>query len=133
MQPYRERFIHLLYAVILAQFAIIALLVGGYSNQYLADDFFRGWVNNNYPWLGPLLQGRIDALLVGMALGGTVLIIQRVRGQEELRSVIQPLHTDEGSSSPDLDQRLTAPHRSLIMESKTETAGDVLAELDKTE
>ena len=132
MPAYREGFIHLLYAIILAQFVIIAILLGGFSNQYLADDYFRAWVNSNYSWLGLFLQGQVDALLVGMALAATVLIIQHMRREEELRSVIRPPLSEELVSS-EASQPSSIPNAASIEESRREQPGDVLAELEKSD
>jgi hypothetical protein len=84
MPAYRDGFVHLLYAIILVQFVAVAVLLGGFSNEYLQNVFFRAWVDSNYPWLGSLLQGQVDALLIGMALGATVLVIQRVRAESTI-------------------------------------------------
>jgi hypothetical protein len=75
-QTDHDSFIHVLYAIILVEFVAIAVLLGGFSNEYLANTYFRAWVNSNYPLLASPLQGQVDALLVGMALGATVLLIQ---------------------------------------------------------
>ena len=133
MTSYREGFVHLLYALILTQFVVIAVLLGGYSNQYVADDYFRAWVNSNYPWMGLMLQGQVDALLVGMALAATVLIIQHMRSEEELRSLIRPIFSQEPVSSQDSDRPSPALNLASIRGSKGEKPGDVLAELEKSD
>jgi hypothetical protein len=89
MRGSRQSSPHLLYAVILAEFVIIAILLGGLSNEYMSNDYYRGWVNSNYPWLGILLQGQLDALLVGMALGATALLIMTIRRDERVERNIQ--------------------------------------------
>jgi hypothetical protein len=89
MQGSRQSSLHLLYAVILAQFVVIAILLGGLSNEYMSNDYYRAWVNSNYPWLGILLQGQLDALLVGMALGATALLIMTIRRDERAEPEIQ--------------------------------------------
>src|SRR5437867_8078295 len=90
MQSYREGFVHVLYAIILVQFVVIAVLVSGFSNEYISNIFFRAWINGNYPWLGTLLQRQVDALLVGMTLGATILLIQRVQNENRMRSEDRP-------------------------------------------
>ena len=81
MQRHRQGFVHLLYAIILAQFVLIAILLAEFSSEYLSNDFYRGWVNGNYPMIGYLLQGQLEALLIGVALGGTMLLIMAVKGE----------------------------------------------------
>src|SRR2546426_11332296 len=81
MPGYREGFVRLLYGIILAQFMIIAVLLGGFSSEYLSNVYFRIWVDNNFPQLSMFLTGQVDALLIGMALGGTILLIQRMKNE----------------------------------------------------
>src|SRR3989442_13201478 len=79
MQGYREEFVRLLYGIILAQFIVIAILLGGFSSEYLSNVYFRAWVDNNFPQMSLLLTGQFDALFIGIALGGTILLIQRTK------------------------------------------------------
>jgi len=81
MQASREGFVQLLCAIILLQFGIIAVLLGGFSSEYLSNIYFRMWINTSYPWLGLLLGGQLDALLVGVATAGTFLLIQTFRAE----------------------------------------------------
>src|SRR6266851_9218784 len=81
MPGYPERFVKLLYGIILAQFMVIAILLGGFSSEYLSNVYFRIWVGSNFPQLGLLLTGQADALIIGMALGGTLLLIQRMKNE----------------------------------------------------
>src|SRR2546421_12560586 len=81
MPGYPERFVKLLYGIILAQFIVIAILLAGVSAEYLSNIYFRIWGDSNFPQLGLLLTGQVDALLIGMALGGTILLIQRVKNE----------------------------------------------------
>jgi uncharacterized protein YneF (UPF0154 family) len=69
----------MLYAIILVQFAVIATLLGGFSTTYLSNDYFRIWVDSNFPGMSLLLTGQVVTLLVGMALGGTFLLIQQMK------------------------------------------------------
>src|SRR5207247_2766700 len=95
MPGYPERFVKLLYGIILAQFIVIAILLAGFSAEYLSNIYFRIWVDSNFPQLGLLLTGQVDALLIGMALGGTILLIQRVKneasiGQRTNANIVRP-------------------------------------------
>ena len=73
----RENFLRFLYAIILIQFTVIAILLGGLSTEYLSNTNMQAWIAANVPLLGFLLHGEVDALLIGIALGGTVLLIRR--------------------------------------------------------
>src|SRR5256885_17056596 len=84
MPGYPERFVKLLYGIILAQFIVIAILLAGFSAEYLSNIYFRIWGDSNFPQLGLLLTGQVDALLIGMALGGTILLIQRVENEARI-------------------------------------------------
>src|SRR3989441_10539835 len=81
MPGYREGFVRLLYGIILAQFMVIAILLGGFSSAYLSNVYFRIWGDNNFPQLSMLLSGQVDALLIGGALGSTILLIQRMKNE----------------------------------------------------
>ncbi len=131
MQSYREGFVHVLYAIILAQFLVIAVLVSGFSNEYMSNIFFRAWINSNYPWLGTLLQGQVDALLVGMTLGATILLIQRIQNENRIRSGDRP-----GVAEPNGLHIVNEPTHGYDGEPITsQTSGDapedVLAELER--
>ena len=131
MQRHRQGFVHLLYAIILAQFVLIAILLAGFSSEYLSNDYYRGWINGNYPIVGYLLQGQLEALLIGVALGGTMLLIMAVRGERRVES---------GESSE--EQRIVISKSSehappivsdaIIVESVREAPEDVMSELEKT-
>src|SRR5947208_6888755 len=84
MPGYPERFVTLRYGIILAQFIVIAILLAGFSADYLSNIYFRIGVDSNFPQLGLLLTGQVDALLIGMALGGTILLIQRVKNEASI-------------------------------------------------
>jgi len=90
MPSYRENFVRLLYTIILAQFAVIAILLGGLSNDYLSNAYQQAWVAKNAPLLAFLLHGEIDALFIGVALGGTILLIQRRMGGGKTEQAIGP-------------------------------------------
>src|SRR5438094_10601359 len=84
MPEYREGFVRLLYGIIVGQFVVIAILLGGFSSEYLSNVYFRIWVGNNFPQLGLLLTGQVDALIIGMALGGTLLLIHRMKNDPSM-------------------------------------------------
>src|SRR6266699_918568 len=107
MPGYPERFVKLLYGIILAQFIVIATLLAGFSNEYLSNVYFRIWVDNNFPQISMLLTGQIDALLIGMALGGTILLIHRLKNEASIAE------------------------RTTIVEVAKETPDQVIGELDK--
>src|SRR5207247_9504355 len=127
MQSYREGFVHVLYAIILVQFVVIAVLVSGFSNEYISNIFFRAWINGNYPWLGTLLQGQVDALLVGMTLGATILLIQRVQNENRMRSGDRSAAEPIGFRSP--EESPTGPE-GRVMTSKPSGAGPEHARAD---
>jgi hypothetical protein len=84
MKGSRQDSYRLLYVVILGQFVIIAVLLGALSNEYLWNDYYRGWISSNYPWLGFLLQGQLDALLIGIAFGATALLVMTIRHDNQV-------------------------------------------------
>jgi hypothetical protein len=129
MQTDREIFIHVLYAIILVQFVAIAVLLGGFSNEYLANVYYRAWVDNSYPWLGSLLQGQAVSLLVGMALGATVLLIQRFRAETKMRDDAGRMMG--GLPAQTVSQDYLGHSVSRDNGSTEEAPRDVLAELDK--
>jgi len=131
MPEYREGFVRLLYSIILGQFVVIAILLGGFSSEYLSNVYFRIWVGNNFPQLGLLLTGQADALIIGMALGGTLLIIQRIKNQPRMDqrvaiTLVRP-------SSPTGMSELLADHTTSTEESEVadETPEQILGELER--
>ena len=131
MPGYREGFVRLLYGIVLAQFVVIAVLLGGLSTTYLSNDYFRIWVDNSFPGLGLLLTGQADTLLIGMALGGTFLLIQRMRRGARVDE--KPITTPDKSSSPFSTGELLPNHATHVREIETtkETPEQVLGELEK--
>jgi hypothetical protein len=89
MKGSRQGSFRLLYVVILGQFVIIAVLLGALSNEYLWNDYYRGWIGSNYPWLGFLLQGQLDALLIGIALGATALLVMTIRDDRQVEPKVE--------------------------------------------
>jgi hypothetical protein len=131
MPGYRDESVKLLYGIILAQFIVIAILLGGYSSEYLSNDYFRIWVNNNFPQLGLLLTGQADALIIGMSLGGTLLLIQRMKNQATIdQKTATPLPWPPSSTGT---SELLPNHATPIEKSETtkETPEQVLGELEK--
>jgi hypothetical protein len=127
----RERFVRLLYAIILAQFIVIAILLGGFSATYLSNDYFRIWVNNNFPGASLLLTGQADTLLIGMALGGTFLLIEQMRrgaGVDE-----KPVTTPDKPLSPFETGELLPNHATQLkdIELSNEAPEQVLGELER--
>jgi hypothetical protein len=131
MPGYREGFVRLLYGVILAQFIIIAILLGGFSTTYLSNDYFRIWINNNFPGASLLLTGQADTLLIGMALGGTVLLIQQMRRGAKIDE--KPVTTPTESSSPFKTGEPLPDHATQAqdIQAAKETPEQVLGELEK--
>jgi hypothetical protein len=123
-----DNFVHVLYAIILVQFVAIAVLLGGFSNEYIANIYFRAWINSNYPLLTSVLQGQVDALLVGMALGATVLLIQRFRAETNLH---QEPPSATGLPIQVMSQESIGHSDSSTARSSVEMPMDVLAELER--
>jgi hypothetical protein len=131
MDSYRERFARLLYGIILSQFIVIAILLGGFSNEYLSNAYFRIWLDNNFPRLGLLLTGQVDALLIGMAAGGTILLIQRMKNEAnaEQRTIVSAIQAIASMETNEiLLDRLTSTERGGV---SRETPEQVLGELEK--
>ena len=130
-------FERILYAIILFQFIAIVLLLGGLSNEYQSNVYMRAWVALNAPMLDLLLNGAVDALLVGVAAGGTILLVR----QRSLESNVTSTSTKRARPDSTLSQTKSAGARpSTITDSETvllvpvplpEKPEDVLAELEK--
>src|SRR5712692_8858357 len=131
MPEYRERFVRLLYSIILGQFVVIAILLGGFSSEYLSNVYCRLWVGNNFPQLGLLLTGQADALIIGMALGGTLLLIQRMKNPvriDQQTATTLPWPPSSTETSELLPNHATPEQKS---EATKETPDQVLGELEK--
>jgi hypothetical protein len=76
MSDNQRKTVRLLYLIVVAQFAIIALLLGGLSNEYLSNAYMQAWITSHTPFLSLLLHGEVDSLLFGVAIGATFLLIQ---------------------------------------------------------
>ncbi len=127
----REGFVRLLYGIILAQFIVIAILLGGFSSEYLSNVYFRIWLDKSFPQLALLLTGQFDALIIGMAAGGTFLLIQKVKNegdndQRTIATAIQAIASTEANET--LPIQPTPLRKS---EAGPETPKQVLGELEK--
>ena len=130
MPGYREGFVRLLYGIILAQFMVIAILLGGFSSEYLSNVYFRIWVDSNFPQFSMLLTGQIDALLIGMALGGTILLIQRMKSEASIAEGTSSI-VDRTLSLSQSSEILDRAAPMSIVEVARETPDQVLGELEK--
>ncbi len=144
MARYRESFVRLLYAIILVQFAVIAILLGGLSSEYLSNTYFQAWIAGNAPLLGFLLHGEVDALLIGITLGGTILLVRRRIGTTQDQVADGPARANPTASSyvplpPGQTQTVQdqqVPNRPRPFKKKEpprERPEDILAELEKQE
>jgi hypothetical protein len=131
MSVYREEFVRVLYGIILAQFIVITILLGGFTSEYLSNVYFRIWVETNFPQLGLLLTGQFDALIIGMALGGTILLIQRMKNQP-INGQTTALATAQPSSSKETND-LLPNHATQTKKGElvSETPEQILGELEK--
>lgn len=131
MDSYREGFVRLLYGIILAQFIVIAILIGGFSSEYLSNVYFRIWLDNNFPQLGLLLTGQVDALLIGMAAGGIILLIQRMKNERKVdqRTIVSAIQAIASMETNELVPKHSAPTKRG--EVSPETPEQVLGELEK--
>ncbi len=144
MAGYRENFVRFLYVIILIQFSVIALLLGGLSSEYLSNTNMQAWIAANAPLLGFLLHGEVDALLIGIALGGTALLIRRRTGSAQDGLADGPAHANPPSPSyvpvsPVQGQTIRdqpVPNQARPFRKKDpprERPEDILAELEKQE
>jgi hypothetical protein len=81
--------------------------------------------------MGLLLTGQADALIIGMALGGTVLLIQRMKSQagiDKKPTTALPWPSSATGTSELLPNHATPIERSEVAE---ETPEQVLGELER--
>lgn len=114
--------------MILVQFVVIAILVGALSNEYLSNDYYRAWINSNYAWLGFLLQGQADALLVGIAFGATALLIMTVRNDRQSDPAVEFV---QYGLSQTVDDRIDMTDNDVPARSKQDAPDDVMVELER--
>jgi hypothetical protein len=133
MPGYREGFVRLLYGIILAQFVVIAILLGAFSNEYLSNVYFRIWLDNNFPQVGILLTGQFDALIIGMAVGGTILLIQWMKNEAKVdrRTIVTAIQAISSMETEELPSNYPVSIRSSG--AARDTPEQVLAELEKSD
>jgi cytochrome bd-type quinol oxidase subunit 2 len=68
-----------------AQFVVIVLLLSGISAEYQSNTYMQDWIAQNAWPVGYLLNGYLASTLVGVAIGGGVLLVQKWRSSGELR------------------------------------------------
>lgn len=68
--------------VAFAQFVIIVLLLSGISAEYQSNPNMQTWIAQNAWPIGYLLNGYLASTLVGVAVGGAVLLLQKWRGDK---------------------------------------------------
>lgn len=133
MPVYRERFVKLLYVIILGQFVAIAILLAGFSNEYLSNAYFRIWMDNTFPQAGLVLTGQFDALIIGMAVGITILLIQQTKNEANLdhRTIVTAIQAIASMETDELlPSQSTIKKRSKVVR---ETPEQVLVELEKSD
>src|SRR2546428_3542793 len=62
-----------------SQFVIIVLLLSGVSAEYQSNKYMQDWITQNALPVGYLLNGYLASTLVGVAIGGGFLLLQRWR------------------------------------------------------
>jgi cytochrome bd-type quinol oxidase subunit 2 len=67
-----------------AQFVIIVLLLSGVSAEYQSNRYMQDWISQNAWPVGYLLNGYLASTLVGVAIGGAFLLLQRWRSTRDL-------------------------------------------------
>ena len=67
-----------------AQFVIIVLLLSGVSAEYQSNGYMQEWIAQNAWPVGYLLNGYLASTLVGVAIGGGFLLLQRWRSTGDL-------------------------------------------------
>ena len=67
-----------------AQFVIIVLLLSSISAEYQSNRNMQDWIAQNAWPVGYLLNGYLASTLVGVAIGGGFLLVQRWRSTREL-------------------------------------------------
>ncbi len=68
-----------------AQFVVISLLLSFISAEYQSNPFMQEWIEKNAWPIGYLLNGYLAATLIGFAIGGAFLVLQRWRSSAESR------------------------------------------------
>ena len=73
----RTRRIDTTLVIAFVQFVIIVLLLSGVSAEYQSNRYMQDWISQNAWPVGYLLNGYLASTLVGVAIGGAVLLLQR--------------------------------------------------------
>ena len=68
-----------------AQFVVISLLLSVISAEYQSNRYMQEWIKKNAWPIGYLLNGYLAATLIGFAIGGAFLVLQRWRSSGESR------------------------------------------------
>ena len=68
-----------------AQFVVISLLLSVISVEYQSNRYMQEWIKKNAWPIGYLLNGYLAATLIGFAIGGAFLVLQRWRSSGESR------------------------------------------------
>jgi cytochrome bd-type quinol oxidase subunit 2 len=66
------------------QFVIIVLLLSGISAEYQSNKNMQDWISQNAWPVGYLFNGYLASTLVGVAIGGAFLLLQRWRSNRGL-------------------------------------------------
>ena len=75
----KARHVDLTLLVAFSQFIIIVLLFSGISAEYQSNTNMQAWISQNAWPIGYLLNGYLASTLVGTAIGGAVLLLQKWR------------------------------------------------------
>ena len=62
-----------------AQFVVIVLLLSAVSAEYQSNGYMQDWIAQNAWPVGYLLNGYLASTLVGIAIGGGFLLLQKWR------------------------------------------------------
>jgi hypothetical protein len=79
----RARGVELTLLIAFAQFVIIVLLLSGISAEYQSNPNMQAWIAQNAWPIGYLLNGYLASTLVGVAIGGAVLLLQKWRSDRK--------------------------------------------------
>ena len=79
----RARSLDFTLLVVFVQFVIIVLLLSGISAEYQSNPNMQMWISENAWPVGYLLNGYLSSTLVGIAIGGAVLLLQKWRSERK--------------------------------------------------
>jgi hypothetical protein len=89
------------------------------------------WVEYSFPKLSLLLTGQFDALIMGMALGATVLLIQWMKNESRIVQMTALSLAQASSSTEPNGVLLNHVAQTNENEMATETPDQILGELEK--